>query len=121
MDELETLISFSVVLMIPYPLVIGAAAFTDGAKQQSTPWVAHFEPTEAERRADAERFWDPGATVDDRLAVIDRWQVTGVLMPPGDALADTLAELRKQPPNTLLDSRYQRLRAYGSFKETPVK
>jgi len=36
-------------------------------------------------------------------------------------LADTLAELRKQPPNTLLDARYQRLRAYGSFKETPVK
>jgi acetyl-CoA carboxylase carboxyl transferase subunit alpha len=36
-------------------------------------------------------------------------------------LADTLAELRKQPPNTLLDARYQRLRAYGSYKETPVK
>jgi acetyl-CoA carboxylase carboxyl transferase subunit alpha len=36
-------------------------------------------------------------------------------------LAETLAELRKQPPNTLLDARYQRLRAYGSYKETPVK
>jgi acetyl-CoA carboxylase carboxyl transferase subunit alpha len=36
-------------------------------------------------------------------------------------LADTLAELRKQPPNTLLDARYRRLRAYGSYKETPVK
>jgi len=37
------------------------------------------------------------------------------------ALADTLAELRKQPTGALLDARYQRLRAYGSFKETPVK
>ncbi len=37
------------------------------------------------------------------------------------ALTDTLAELRKQPLDTLLDSRYQRLRAYGSFKEVPAK
>jgi acetyl-CoA carboxylase carboxyl transferase subunit alpha len=37
------------------------------------------------------------------------------------ALTDTLAELRKQPLDALLDTRYQRLRAYGSFKETPVK
>ncbi len=37
------------------------------------------------------------------------------------ALTDTLAELRKQSPDALLDARYQRLRAYGKFKETPVK
>ena len=37
------------------------------------------------------------------------------------ALTDTLAELRKQPADALLAARYQRLRAYGSFKETPVK
>ena len=37
------------------------------------------------------------------------------------ALTDTLAELRKQPLDALLDTRYKRLRAYGSFKETPTK
>jgi acetyl-CoA carboxylase carboxyl transferase subunit alpha len=37
------------------------------------------------------------------------------------ALADTLTELRKQSPDALLGARYQRLRAYGSFKEAPVK
>ncbi len=37
------------------------------------------------------------------------------------ALTDTLGELRKQPLDVLLDARYQRLRAYGSFKETPAK
>ncbi len=37
------------------------------------------------------------------------------------ALTDTLAELRKQSPDALLDARYQRLRAYGKFKETPAK
>mgnify|MGYP001765034402 FL=1 len=37
------------------------------------------------------------------------------------ALTDTLGELRKQPLDALLDARYQRLRAYGSFKETPAK
>ncbi|MDA8128380.1 MAG: acetyl-CoA carboxylase carboxyltransferase subunit alpha [Betaproteobacteria bacterium] len=37
------------------------------------------------------------------------------------ALTDTLAELRKQPLDALLDKRYQRLRAYGSYKETPAK
>ena len=37
------------------------------------------------------------------------------------ALTDTLGELRKQPRDALLDARYQRLRAYGSFKETPAK
>ncbi len=37
------------------------------------------------------------------------------------ALTDTLAELRKQPLDALLAARYQRLRAYGSFKETPAK
>jgi acetyl-CoA carboxylase carboxyl transferase subunit alpha len=37
------------------------------------------------------------------------------------ALTDTLAELRKQPTDALLAARYQRLRAYGSFKETPAK
>ena len=36
-------------------------------------------------------------------------------------LSDTLAELRKQPTEALLAARYQRLRAYGSFKETPAK
>lgn len=36
-------------------------------------------------------------------------------------LSDTLAELRKQPLDALLAARYQRLRAYGSFKETPAK
>jgi hypothetical protein len=79
------------VLLVPYPLVIGAAAFTDGAKQQSTPWVAHFEPTETDRRGDGERFWDPATSVEDRLGVIDRWSVTGVLVPPGDDVASALA------------------------------
>jgi acetyl-CoA carboxylase carboxyl transferase subunit alpha len=37
------------------------------------------------------------------------------------ALVDTLTELRKQSPDALLGARYQRLRAYGSFKEAPVK
>jgi len=37
------------------------------------------------------------------------------------ALTDALAELRKQPLDVLLDTRYQRLRAYGSFKEVPAK
>ncbi|MDP1928579.1 MAG: acetyl-CoA carboxylase carboxyltransferase subunit alpha [Thiobacillus sp.] len=37
------------------------------------------------------------------------------------ALTDTLAELRKQPLDALLDARYKRLRAYGSFKEVPAK
>ena len=37
------------------------------------------------------------------------------------ALTDTLAELRKQPLDDLLDARYRRLRAYGSFKEVPAK
>ncbi len=37
------------------------------------------------------------------------------------ALTDTLVELRRQPLDTLLAARYQRLRAYGSFKETPAK
>jgi acetyl-CoA carboxylase carboxyl transferase subunit alpha len=37
------------------------------------------------------------------------------------ALTDTLVELRKQPLDTLLDARYQRLRAYGSYKEIPAK
>jgi acetyl-CoA carboxylase carboxyl transferase subunit alpha len=37
------------------------------------------------------------------------------------ALADTLTELRKQSPDALLGARYQRLRAYGSFKEASVK
>ena len=36
-------------------------------------------------------------------------------------LTDTLADLRKQSPDVLLNARYQRLRAYGSFKEAPVK
>ena len=37
------------------------------------------------------------------------------------ALTDTLADLRKQPADALLNARYQRLRAYGSFKQTPAK
>jgi acetyl-CoA carboxylase carboxyl transferase subunit alpha len=37
------------------------------------------------------------------------------------ALTDTLTELRKQPLDALLDARYQRLRAHGSYKETPAK
>ncbi len=37
------------------------------------------------------------------------------------ALTDTLTELRKQQPDALLASRYKRLRAYGSFKDTPAK
>ncbi len=37
------------------------------------------------------------------------------------ALVDTLAELRKQPIDDLLAARYQRLRAYGSFKEAAAK
>jgi acetyl-CoA carboxylase carboxyl transferase subunit alpha len=37
------------------------------------------------------------------------------------ALTDTLAELRRQPLDALLAARYQRLRAYGSFKEVPAK
>jgi acetyl-CoA carboxylase carboxyl transferase subunit alpha len=37
------------------------------------------------------------------------------------ALTDTLSELRKPSLDALLAERYQRLRAYGSFKETPAK
>ncbi|OZA30557.1 MAG: acetyl-CoA carboxylase carboxyl transferase subunit alpha [Hydrogenophilales bacterium 17-61-9] len=37
------------------------------------------------------------------------------------ALTDTLADLKKLPLDGLLDARYKRLRAYGSFKEIPVK
>jgi acetyl-CoA carboxylase carboxyl transferase subunit alpha len=37
------------------------------------------------------------------------------------ALADNLAELRKQPIDTLLAARYQRLRAYGNFKDATPK
>jgi acetyl-CoA carboxylase carboxyl transferase subunit alpha len=37
------------------------------------------------------------------------------------SLTDTLSELRKQSPDALLNARYQRLRAYGSFKEAPAK
>ena len=37
------------------------------------------------------------------------------------ALTDTLAELRKPSLDALLAARYQRLRAYGRFKETPAK
>ena len=37
------------------------------------------------------------------------------------ALTDTLVELRKQPLDMLLGARYQRLRAYGSYKEAPAK
>ncbi|MDQ1315099.1 MAG: acetyl-CoA carboxylase carboxyl transferase subunit alpha [Pseudomonadota bacterium] len=37
------------------------------------------------------------------------------------ALTDTIVELRKQPTDALLAARYQRLRAYGSFKEAPAK
>jgi acetyl-CoA carboxylase carboxyl transferase subunit alpha len=37
------------------------------------------------------------------------------------SLSETLAELRKQPLDALLAARYLRLRAYGSFKETPAK
>jgi acetyl-CoA carboxylase carboxyl transferase subunit alpha len=37
------------------------------------------------------------------------------------ALADNLAELRKQPLDSLLASRYQRLRAYGNFKDATPK
>ncbi|MDP2265596.1 MAG: acetyl-CoA carboxylase carboxyltransferase subunit alpha, partial [Thiobacillus sp.] len=37
------------------------------------------------------------------------------------ALTDTLADLKKLPLDGLLDARYKRLRAYGSFKETPAK
>jgi acetyl-CoA carboxylase carboxyl transferase subunit alpha len=37
------------------------------------------------------------------------------------ALTDTIVELRKQPTDALLVARYQRLRAYGSFKEAPAK
>ncbi|MDO9221145.1 MAG: acetyl-CoA carboxylase carboxyltransferase subunit alpha [Thiobacillus sp.] len=37
------------------------------------------------------------------------------------ALTDTLADLRKPPLDALLDARYKRLRAYGSFKEVPAK
>jgi acetyl-CoA carboxylase carboxyl transferase subunit alpha len=37
------------------------------------------------------------------------------------ALTDTLAELRKPSLDALLTARYQRLRAYGRFKETPAK
>ena len=37
------------------------------------------------------------------------------------ALTDTLGELRKQPLDALLEMRYKRLRAYGSFKEVPAK
>lgn len=79
------------VLLVPFPLVIGTAAFTDGAKQQSTPWVAVFEPSDVERRADGQRFWEPTTSASDRLAIIDTWGVTGVLLPPGDALGGELA------------------------------
>lgn len=37
------------------------------------------------------------------------------------ALTDTLADLNKLPIDGLLNARYKRLRAYGSFKETPAK
>jgi len=37
------------------------------------------------------------------------------------ALTDTLADLKKLPIDGLLNARYKRLRAYGSFKETPAK
>jgi len=37
------------------------------------------------------------------------------------ALTDTLADLNKLPIEGLLNARYKRLRAYGSFKETPAK
>src|SRR5574340_826435 len=37
------------------------------------------------------------------------------------ALADTLSELRKPSLDALLAARYQRLRAYGSFKEAPAQ
>ncbi|MGV8990143.1 MAG: acetyl-CoA carboxylase carboxyltransferase subunit alpha [Thiobacillus sp.] len=37
------------------------------------------------------------------------------------ALTDTLADLNKLPLDGLLNARYKRLRAYGSFKETPAK
>jgi acetyl-CoA carboxylase carboxyl transferase subunit alpha len=37
------------------------------------------------------------------------------------ALTDTLSELRKPSLDALLAARYQRLRAYGSFKENPAK
>ncbi|MHB1052587.1 MAG: acetyl-CoA carboxylase carboxyltransferase subunit alpha [Thiobacillus sp.] len=37
------------------------------------------------------------------------------------ALTDTLADLKKFPLDGLLDARYKRLRAYGSFKEIPAK
>ena len=37
------------------------------------------------------------------------------------ALTDTLAELRAQPIDALLNARYQRLRAYGSFKDVPAQ
>lgn len=36
-------------------------------------------------------------------------------------LGETLAELREQPLDALLTARYQRLRAYGSFKEAATK
>lgn len=37
------------------------------------------------------------------------------------ALTETLSELRKPSLDALLAERYQRLRAYGSYKETPAK
>jgi acetyl-CoA carboxylase carboxyl transferase subunit alpha len=37
------------------------------------------------------------------------------------ALSDTLSEVRKPSLDALLAARYQRLRAYGSFKEAPAK
>ena len=37
------------------------------------------------------------------------------------ALTDTLADLNKLPLDGLLNARYKRLRAYGSFKEAPAK
>ncbi|MEW6590924.1 MAG: acetyl-CoA carboxylase carboxyltransferase subunit alpha [Pseudomonadota bacterium] len=37
------------------------------------------------------------------------------------ALTDTLVDLRRQPLDALLAARYQRLRAYGSFKEAAAK
>lgn len=37
------------------------------------------------------------------------------------ALEESLAELQKQPIDTLLKTRYQRLMSYGRYKDTPVK
>jgi len=37
------------------------------------------------------------------------------------ALQETLADVQKQPIDTLLKTRYQRLMSYGRYKETPAK